>query len=91
MYFGALEQAFGAAAGTLRPGGTFAFNVEAEPDGSTERFRLHGHGRYSHGANYVQKCLESAGFTAARIESAAIRKEAGTDVRGYVVLAKKAI
>jgi predicted TPR repeat methyltransferase len=89
VYFGALEEAFGAAAEILRPGGALAFNVEAEPEDSADNFRLHGHGRYSHGERYVRSCLADSGFNDARIEPAAIRKEAGADVRGYIVVATK--
>jgi predicted TPR repeat methyltransferase len=90
VYFGALEDAAGAAAVALKRGGALAFNVEAEPEGSAERFRLHGHGRYSHGAQYVQDCLAGAGFKSPKIEPAVLRKEGGIDVNGYIVVATKA-
>jgi predicted TPR repeat methyltransferase len=88
VYFGALDDAVRAAAETLRRGGVLAFNLEAEPD-SSGNFRLHGSGRYSHGAHYVRECLERAGFTSVQIEPAVLRKEAGSEVRGHIVVAKK--
>ncbi len=88
VYFGALEEAMSGAAGALKPGGVLAFTVEAEPIGSTEKFRLHKSGRYSHTSDYVRECLEAAGFQVLLIEGGVLRKEAGTDVLGHIVLAK---
>jgi predicted TPR repeat methyltransferase len=76
------------AAGALKPGGMLAFTVEAEPVGSVEKFRLHQSGRYSHSADYVRESLESAGFQVQLIEGGVLRKEAGLDVLGHIVLAK---
>ena len=88
VYFGALEDAMSAAAGALKPGGVLAFTVEAEAIGSADKFRLHKSGRYSHSAEYVRECLEAARFEVLLIEGGVLRKEAGTDVLGQVVLAK---
>ena len=88
VYFGALEDATMAAASALKPGGVLAFTVEAEPVGSTEKFRLHKSGRYSHSQDYLRECLEAAGFTVLLIEGGVLRKENGLDVLGYVVLAR---
>ena len=74
VYFGALEDAMSGAANALKPGGVLAFTVEAEPVGSTEKFRLHKSGRYSHSSDYVRECLEAAGFTVLLIEGAVLRK-----------------
>jgi predicted TPR repeat methyltransferase len=88
VYFGALDDATLAAASALKPGGVLAFTVEAEPVGSSEKFRLHQSGRYSHSSDYVRECLEAAGFAVLLIEGAVLRKEGGLDVLGHVVLAK---
>ena len=88
VYFGALEDAMSAAASALKTGGVLAFTVEAEPIGSSEKFRLHQSGRYSHSSDYVRECLEAAGFAVLLIEGVVLRKEGGLDVLGYVVLAK---
>ena len=89
VYFGELEEAFGAAAGALRSGGIFAFTVEAEPDDSGEKHRIHNHGRYSHRADYVRECLAGAGLTLVQLEPGVLRKEMGADVQGHVVIARK--
>jgi predicted TPR repeat methyltransferase len=88
VYFGALEEAMSAAAGALKAGGLLAFTVEAEPRDSREKFKLHNHGRYTHGAQYVRECIEAAGFTVLQLQDGVLRQEAGTDVLGYVVVAK---
>ncbi|MEO8020091.1 MAG: tetratricopeptide repeat protein [Pseudomonadota bacterium] len=89
VYFGALEEAMIAAAAALRPGGVLAFTLEAEPVGSPEKFRLHQSGRYSHSADYARDCLEGAGLAVLLIEGGILRQEAGADVLGHVVLARK--
>ncbi|HEV7607917.1 MAG TPA: tetratricopeptide repeat protein [Steroidobacteraceae bacterium] len=89
VYFGALEEAMNAAAGALKPGGVLAFTLEAETVGSPEKFRLHKSGRYSHSADYARECLEAAGFKVLLIEGGVLRQEAGADVLGHVVLARK--
>jgi predicted TPR repeat methyltransferase len=88
VYFGALEDAMSAAAGALKPGGLLAFTVEAEPAGSQEKFKLHNHGRYTHGVAYVRECLERAGFKVVSMQNGVLRQEAGADVSGHVVVAK---
>jgi predicted TPR repeat methyltransferase len=88
VYFGALEEAMSAAAGALKPGGLLAFTVEAEPAASQEKFRLHNHGRYTHGAPYVRECIEGAGFALLSMQNGVLRQEAGADVPGHVVVAR---
>jgi predicted TPR repeat methyltransferase len=88
VYFGALEDAMKAAAHTLKPGGVLAYTLEAEPVGSTDPFRLHESGRYSHTADYARECLEAAGFAVLLIEGGVLRQEGGADVLGHVIVAK---
>ena len=89
VYFGALEEAMAAAAGALRAGGVLAFTVEAEPAESAQSFRLQSSGRYSHGVQYVRDALKSAGFEIVSFEPGVLRKEAGADVTGHVVVAHR--
>ena len=88
VYFGALVEAMSAAATALKAGGVLAFTLEAEAVGSADKFRLHQSGRYSHSADYARDCLEAAGFEVLLIEGGVLRKEAGADVLGHVILAK---
>jgi predicted TPR repeat methyltransferase len=90
VYFGALEEAVAAAATCLRPGGLFAFTLEAEPDDSEQRYRIQQHGRYTHAANYVREVARAAGFQEPEIESVVLRKECGKDVKGHLVVARLA-
>lgn len=88
VYFGALEEAMNAAAAALTPRGVLAFTVEAEPADSDAKFRLHASGRYSHGPGYVRDCLKGAGLEVVSFEPGVLRKEAGADVHGLVVVAR---
>ena len=88
VYFGALDEAMAAAAGALKQGGVLAFTLEAAPVGSGEPFRLNQSGRYSHSADYARECLEAAGLTPLLFEGGVLRKEAGIDVLGHIILAK---
>jgi predicted TPR repeat methyltransferase len=90
VYFGALEDALSAAHACLRPGGTFAFTVEAEPPDSREAYRIHSHGRYSHGADYVVQTMLQSGFVDVEREAVVLRKERGEDVSGHLVSGHRA-
>lgn len=87
-YFGALEEAASAARACLRPGGVFAFTLEADPDDSKQAYRIQSHGRYAHRANYVADVIAGAGFEAPAMEPVVLRKERAADVIGHLVLAK---
>ena len=88
VYFGALEEAAAAARACLRPGGLFAFTVEAEPADSTQGYRINVHGRYTHRADYLVEVLTAAGFNPPEIEAVVLRKELGKDVNGHLVVAR---
>jgi predicted TPR repeat methyltransferase len=89
VYFGVLDEALDAAAAALKPAGLLTFTVEAEPAESTQPFRLHESGRYSHGMNYVRECIASARLELLQFAPGVLRKEGGADVAGHVVLARK--
>jgi predicted TPR repeat methyltransferase len=88
VYFGALEEALGAARACLRPRGFFGFTVEAEPADSKESFKIQTHGRYTHGADYVLSVMQASGFIAVERESVVLRKERGEDVKGHLVIGR---
>lgn len=89
VYFGALEEVMGAAHDSLRQGGLLVFTVEAN-DGCERGFRIEPHGRYSHDADYLRRVLADAGFISVDLEPVVPRREAGEDVRGFVVRAEAA-
>jgi predicted TPR repeat methyltransferase len=72
IYFGDLAPVFAAVAGALKPGGLFAFTVEAEPGAD---YRLTASGRYAHDDGYVRKTAEAAGFDVLRATDEIVRKE----------------
>jgi len=87
MYVGALEPLCTAAHAALRDGGWLAFSAEAavadavEVDPSTARHR--------HGRDYVQRCLRDAGFETIELRDTVLRREAGQETAGYLILARK--
>ena len=89
-YFGPLDRIVGAAAAALRPGGMLAFTVErivAPATGDTHR--IESNGRYRHASPYVETCLAGAGLIVAALDEAVLRVEAGRDVPGLVVVARR--
>jgi predicted TPR repeat methyltransferase len=90
-YFGELDEAAQAAFEALRPGGLFAFTLEALPADSQRPYRLTYTGRYAHGAEYVCDVLGRSGFEPARLAHEWLRMEAGKEVAGHVVLVRKPV
>jgi predicted TPR repeat methyltransferase len=91
VYFGALEAAFSAASGALRPGGELIFSLEEETEpGDTDSFRLMHHGRYTHRQEYVERTLRAVGLEPT-IVHAELRMESGAPVAGMVVRATKTL
>lgn len=88
-YFGALDDAFRAAARSLRPAGWLAFSVEALPDADPEGSRLMTTGRYAHRGGYLRMALAGAGFEVAELASETLRLEGGLPVPGWVVVAQR--
>jgi predicted TPR repeat methyltransferase len=85
VYFGGLEEVIDAAALALRPGGVFIFTVEeaTEPE-RADSYSIQPHGRFSHGAAYVERLLVGAGLQPT-IGRAELRLESGVPVAGLVV------
>jgi predicted TPR repeat methyltransferase len=90
-YFGGLDDAAQAAFAALGPRGLFSFTVEAlAQTHSREPYRLAHTGRYAHAERYVRDAVAKAGFEPVNVSGAWLRMEAGKQVAGYVVLARKA-
>lgn len=89
VYFGELDEVVEAAARALRPGGLFVFTVEeAVGPEAEESYMLEPHGRYTHGAGYVERLLAGAGLEPT-IGRADLRLESGVPVKGLVVRGAK--
>jgi predicted TPR repeat methyltransferase len=86
IYFGALEQVMAAARRCLRPGGCFAFTVEALPEGISNSFMLTITGRYAHSGSYLREVMALAGFSESECRYVDLRKEVGANVRGYLCI-----
>ena len=85
VYFGGLEDVINASAQALRPGGVVIFTVEeaTEPSGA-DSYAIQPHGRFTHGARYVERLLAEAGLQPT-IGRAELRLESGVPVAGLVV------
>ena len=81
VYFGALDEAFVAAAHALAPGGLFAFTAETFVG---EGFRLDATMRFSHARAYLEATAAAAGLRPIAIREAWARREAGKDASGVV-------
>ncbi|MBU2957838.1 methyltransferase [Paracoccus sp. 1_MG-2023] len=87
-YLGALEQIVGWVASALRPGGRFAFTVEAH-DGP-EAYVLRPSRRFAHAAPHLADLLDRAGFEA-RLTPAILRQDRGRPIHGLVVHATRRV
>jgi len=84
LYLGDLQPTFEAAVACLRPGGYFAFTVEAT---SGNRFELQTKTRrYRHSQEYVQKLADMFGFDPLRIDTVILRLESQKPVQGYLTV-----
>lgn len=88
IYFGDLNPVFAAAHGALKQHSLLAFTVELEQE-RDDAFRLHPHGRYSHGQDYLAAALRESGFDILGMVPGIVRVEFGKPVYGLAVAARK--
>jgi len=88
VYIGELQPVFAATAAALRPGGLFAFSVEAGEDGCD--FRLNARRRYAHSPAYLQRLAAAHGLAVESSTRSAIRKEGDEAVDGLLVVMRRA-
>ncbi len=86
VYIGDLQTVFQTVHNTLQPGGIFAFSVQCSSDGG---YKLGQECRYSHHPDYLFRLMELTGFEALASEEAVCRQEAGKDVPGMIVIARR--
>jgi predicted TPR repeat methyltransferase len=86
-YLGDLEPAFRRIAEAARPSSPIAFSVEVE-DGDAP-FTLRPSLRYAHEPDHLRMLLDACGFETVAIERAVIRQDAGADVAGAIVTARR--
>jgi predicted TPR repeat methyltransferase len=83
-----LDQIIKSAATSLAPGGNIAFSVEILED-DTKDYQLYPSGRYAHSRRYIQTCLNRHGLKPLELDSTDIRKQSGSPVKGFLVVAEK--
>ena len=88
VYFGNLDPILQSASSYLVHGGIIAFSVERLEDDSTG-YRLFPSGRYAHSQRYLRNCLKHHGLALAAETDAIIRKQAGDEVKGLLIVAEK--
>lgn len=84
MYVGTLDAVFATVAAMLKPGGLFAFSVEAT---ESDDLVLRESRRYAHGQAYVERELSQAGLQRISLTEETIRTDRGEAIRGLVVVA----
>jgi predicted TPR repeat methyltransferase len=89
IYVGRLDQVFEAISAALRPGGLFAFSIEAE-EGDSD-FVLRHTGRYAHTISYIIRLAEAVGLREVHLEESMLRTDKGQPVDGYLVVLGKPV
>ncbi|MBI5926821.1 MAG: tetratricopeptide repeat protein [Aquabacterium sp.] len=88
-YFGDLAKVIQEAAGSLKPGGTLIFTVEALPDEAGLPHQIQPHGRYAHHRLHLIEVLSAAGLNVLDMEAVVLREEGGKPVNGWLVGARQ--
>jgi predicted TPR repeat methyltransferase len=81
IYVGKIDAAVEAIRRVLRPGGLFAFSVEAA---ATGEYRLGVMGRYEHSADYLRRLAAENGFVIELLRATRIRFEHRQPVAGWL-------
>lgn len=87
VYLGDLSAVFADVRRVLRPGGRFAFSVEAAQEDEVE---LAPTRRYRHALSYLQGLAEQYGFAPLRSQSCVLRCNQGAEVMGHLLLLQAA-
>lgn len=86
VYLGALDAILHSAARVLRPDGIVAFSVQRSADFPVQ---LGDDLRFAHSAAHVAAALAAAGLLLLSLDEVSTRRDAGVDVPGLVVVARK--
>ncbi len=87
VYIGDLRPVFDAVSKALRPGGRFAFTVEAY---NGEGFTLLDTGRYAHAESYIRGLALTTGLEPLDYLKAPLRREHAEKIEGHVFLLSRA-
>jgi predicted TPR repeat methyltransferase len=88
-YFGDLTEVTAAAAGSLQPGGTLIYTVEALPEDSRALHQIQPHGRDPHQGDHSAAARAQAGLRLLEREAVVLRQEGGKPVHGWLVAARR--
>lgn len=86
VYLAELGPVFREVRRTLRPGGLFAFTVQAHEG---EGVALGEDGRYSHSEAYLRREAAEAGLDVAALDAASTRRDRGRDVPGWLAVLRR--
>jgi len=94
VYIGDLSETFQGVWARLRPGGVFAFSVEAaeastDPQDAEEGYQLSCSRRYQHRLSYLRNLADETGFQVPVADKAVLRTQGREEVEGWVVVFKK--
>lgn len=83
VYTAALDDVFSQVRRVLRPGGLFAFTVQASEAGD---FVLGEDARYAHSRDYVERAGRGVGLEPRLVEPVSTRQDRGRDVPGFLAV-----
>jgi predicted TPR repeat methyltransferase len=86
VYLAALDAVFAEVRRVLKPGGFFAFTVQAY---AGEGIALGEDSRYAHGEGYLRGLAERTGFAVALFEAVSTRQDRGVDVPGFLLVLER--
>lgn len=86
IYIGDCASLFAHCSKRLKPGGYFAFSIEAMADGD---FRLLKTGRYAQSEDYIRKLLAQSGLELSWDEQSILRYQSRSPVEGHLFVASK--
>ncbi len=88
VYIGALDDSIKNAARMLRADGLFVFSIESTQN-TDATFVLLPSQRYAHNKDVAVTLCQQAGLINVNAQAAVLRQEAGADVAGYIITARK--
>lgn len=87
VYVGELADVFAACTAALKPGGYFAFSLEAADD--AENYRLQPTGRYAQSSRYIRGLAQAQMLQEAGFDQVVVRTTNGAPIPGYVFILRR--
>lgn len=87
IYIGDLARVFQLSKAALKPGGLFAFSVEAAPQDTT--YLLRATNRYAHSEGYIRDLARTSDLAEVSCDRAVLRKQGGAPVEGYIFVLRR--